>query len=143
MYAVALTGSRFTEEGLVDDIGVRGLWMQLQTRAGTRRISCEAAAPRWRDTDCLPRERFPLRIKVTLTNYHGVWLILNAADANGSTILPLERQLERLKHKSIRSAARTPIKEFKENFLVAFIPGLSLSLLALRRRRKIQASNRG
>lgn len=137
MYEIARTAPRFVREGLVNDIGIRGRWMQLKTSQGTRRISCEAAAPRSRDTDCLPRERFPLKIKVILVNYHGVWLIISATDKT-SIILNEEKQIYYLKRRSDFSRTRTPHRVFIENFVMAFVFGGGLALLARRRRRKLQ-----
>lgn len=137
MYEIARTAPRFVREGVVDDIGIRGRWMKLKTSEGTRRISCEAAAPRSRDTYCLPRERFPLRIKVTLVDYHGIWLIISASDKN-SVILNEDKQMSYLKRTSDFSRTRTPHRVFFENFVMAFVLGGGLTLLARRRRRKLQ-----
>lgn len=136
MYEVARTTPRFVREGVVDDIGIRGRWMQLKTSEGTRRISCEAAAPRSRDTDCLPRKRFPLRIEVTLVDYQGIWLIISANDKT-SVILSADKQLSYLKRRSDFSRTRTPHRVFIENFVMAFVLGGGLALLARRRRRKL------
>lgn len=140
MYKEATSGLHFERVGVVDDVGIRGRWMQLQTGGMTRRISCEAARPRSRDTDCLPRERFPLKLKVTLTDYHGVWLVISAADTMGHVILPRELQMARLKRLSEFSSTQTPAKVFVESLLLALIPGGGLTLLALRRRRKLEGA---
>ena len=134
MYDVARTAPRFVREGVVDDLG---RWMKLKMAQGGRRISCEAARLRWRDTNCLPRERFPLYVKVTLVDYKGHWLIISASDKNRE-ILSEEKQLNYLKMLSKLSKSRDPNKIFVQNFALAFVGGGALTLLALRRRRKLQ-----
>ncbi|MCW2361633.1 MULTISPECIES: hypothetical protein [Sphingobium] len=137
MYDVARSAPRFVREGVVDDIGIPSRWMQLTMPNGTRRVSCEAARPRTRDTDCLPRERFPLRVKLTLVDYKKHWLIISAADKNG-VILSEQEQLGYLKRMSEFSKSRTPGKTFIESFMLGFAVGGPLTLLAFRRRRKLQ-----
>lgn len=141
MYEIARSAPRFVREGVVDDIGIRGRWMQLRMPQAARRISCEAAGPRSRDTYCLPRARFPLYVKTTLVDYQGVWLIISASDEN-KVILKEDKQLRRLKRISDYSKSREPFLVFFENFALAFVVGGGLALLARRRRKKLQeASN--
>lgn len=137
MYEVARTAPRFVREGVVDDIGIRGRWMELRTAQDTRRISCEAVNPTWRDTDCLPREKFPLKIRVTLVDYHGVWLIISAADIHGKILLKENDQLQSIQRRSSHSAKQTPEKLFSESFLTAFLLGCTFAFFAHRRRKKL------
>jgi hypothetical protein len=139
IYEIAHSAPRFLKEGTVDDIGIRGRWMRLHTNQGTHRISCEAAGPKSRDTDCLPRERFPLEIKVELVDYHGVWLIIAARDVSGNIILSQKKQFDRIKDISEFSKSHPPEKEFRDMFIFAFIVGGSLALLGKRRQRILEA----
>lgn len=138
MYEIARTAPRFVREGVVDDIGIRGRWMNLRTAQGARRISCEAANPTWRDTDCLPREKFPLKIRVTLVDYHGVWLIISAVDGHGRVILKENMQLQSIRKRSSYSAKQTLTKVFFESFVTAFLFGCTFTFFAHRRRKKLQ-----
>jgi len=87
MYDVARTAPRFVREGVADTIDLRRNRIGLKTDQEMRYISCEAARSRSSDSDCLPRDRFPLKIKVTLVDYHGKWLIIKADDYNNNQIL--------------------------------------------------------
>jgi len=137
MYEVARTAPRFVREGIVDDIGIRGRWMELKTDRGTRRISCEAAPPRQRDTYCLPRKYFPMRITVTLVDYGGVWLIISASDSKGNVVLREQDHMKRLNSESEYSKRQTLWTTFKSNFLFIFIPGAAFSIWAKYRLKKL------
>ncbi|MCW2366572.1 hypothetical protein M2341_002019 [Sphingobium sp. B7D2B] len=137
MYDVARSAPRIVREGVVDVGGIGTRWMTLHMANVSRQISCEAARWRSRDIYCLPQERFPLRAKLTLVDYKGHWLIISAADKNG-VILSEQKQLGYLKLTSEFSKSRTPGKAFIEMFILGSAVGGLITLLAFRRRRKLQ-----